>query len=184
MEESARRAATTTARRRRFSRSSRRLALFFRAMAIAIPSSVLFVAARASAADLARGIGVPAPDSVAIGVRVAVVALALVPALAIALSLEALRRCALSIHEGRGLTLDVARCLRHAAFWMFASSAAALIVPTLAGMLLSAANGKLSVTVQLGAGVALPIILAGALRLLSGVVVDAAALADEHAQIV
>jgi hypothetical protein len=156
----------------------------FRTLAIAIPSSVLFVVARASAAELARGIGVPASESVALGVRLALVALALVPTLATSLSLEALRRCALSIHDGRGLTLDVARHLRHAASWMLAASAAALVVPTLAGMLLSAESGKLTVTVQLGAGVALPIILAGALRLLSGIVVDAAALADEHAQIV
>lgn len=174
--------AATTGSFRRHAEAPRRLSLFFRVLAVLIPSSVLSVAARASAAELARVLGVPAPDGVGPAMRIAIVVLAVAPALATAVSLEALRRCALSIHRGRGLTLDVARRLRTGASWMFAASAAALVVPTVAGMLLSATSGKLTVAVHLGPGVVLPIVLAGSLRLLSGLVVDAAALADDHAQ--
>ncbi|WP_394822235.1 hypothetical protein [Pendulispora albinea] len=78
----------------------------------------------------------------------------------------------------------MAQKLRTAATCMLASSAAALLVPTVAGVLLSLASGELSITVHAGAGVVLPMAFSGALRLLSGVVVDAAALAEEHAQIV
>ncbi|MBX3200728.1 MAG: hypothetical protein KF850_28430 [Labilithrix sp.] len=170
--------------RKRVSTAPRRLSLLFRGLAILIPTSVLVVAVRAPASELAHALGVAAPPEIGLLTRVLVVALAVAPAIATALSLESLRRCALSIHEGRGLTLDVARRLRSAATWMFVASAAALVVPTLATMLLSAASGRLTVAVHVGSGVVLPIVLAGALRLLGSVVVEAAALADDHAQIV
>lgn len=177
-------AAPITGSFRRPSRAPRTLSILFRLLAVAIPASVLFVTVRASDAELARSLDVPAPAAFGVLTRIAVVTLALTPSLATSFALEALRCCALFIRRGRALTLDVARALRVAASWMLASSVAALIAPTIAGLLLSASSGKLTLGLHLGAGVVLPGAFSGALFLLSGVIVEAATLADDHAQIV
>ncbi|AKU99585.1 hypothetical protein AKJ09_06249 [Labilithrix luteola] len=173
-----------TGRFRRASRAPRTLSIAFRLLAIALPAIVFVATARASSADLARGLGLPGPVSVSGLARVALVGLGLAPALALSVSLEALRRCALSIRSGRSLTLDVARTLRLAATWMLGASAAALIAPTLAGLLLTASSGAHALAIHVDSGVVLPAVFSAALFLLSGVIAEAAALADEHAQIV
>lgn len=176
--------APKSARSRRRSATTHRIAFLFRVLAILIPLTVVVSALRASAEELANAIGVPTPASIGSGLRIALVALALVPALGTSLSLEALRRAANAIDGGRGLTLAVARALQAAASWMLGSSLAALVVPSLVGILLSLPTGRITLTVHVGSGVVMPVVLAGALRLVSGVVVEAAALADEHARIV
>lgn len=161
-----------------------RIARLFRVFAVAIPLSVLAVVAWSPIDELARALGVPVPTEMGLLLRTALMGLALLPVLATALSLEALRRCALAVHEGRGLTLELARHLRAAGTWMLVSSGGALVVPTLAGLLVSMASGRVTLMVHVGTGVVLPIILAAALRLLGGVVVSAATMAEDHAQIV
>ncbi|AGC46863.1 hypothetical protein MYSTI_05586 [Myxococcus stipitatus DSM 14675] len=170
--------------RRTSSEAPLRLAYLFRAFAVAIPVSVLGVVVLSPVDELARALGVPSPTEPGLLMRMALTGLALAPVLATSLSLEALRRCALAVHDGQGLTLELARHLRAAGTWMLVSSAGALFVPTLAGLVLSAASGKVTLMVHVGTGVVLPIILAGALRLLGGVVVSAAAMAEDHSRIV
>lgn len=176
-------AATRDVRSRR-RRSPRRLARLLRVVAIGLPASVIAWTVWAPVAELAAAVGVPAPGELGVGMRVALVILSVMPVLATAIALEALRRCALAVHDGRGMTLEVAQGLRAAGSWMLAASVAALVVPTLAALVLSAPTGQLIVRVNLGSGVVLPMVLAGALRLIAGVIVEAAALADENAQIV
>lgn len=184
MEQGQTRAERPTGRFRRASRTPHTLSIGFRLLAIAIPAMVLFASTRAGAGDLGRALGVPAPEHLGALTRVSLVALGLGPALALSVSLEALRRCALSIRRGRALTLDVARAIRLSASWLLVSSVAALIAPTLAGLLLASASGTHALAIHVDSGVVLPAVFSGAFFLLSGVIAEAAALADDHAQIV
>lgn len=146
--------------------------------------TVLIAACSAPGADLARALNVPSPQAIGLPLRGALVFLALLPAVGTSLALEALRRSARATSEGRGLTLDVALELRGASSWMLASSLSALVVPSLAGALLSIASGRLTLTVHVDSGVVMPLVLATALRLVSSLVIQAAGIAEEHAQIV
>jgi|GEM_PF-3635543 len=162
----------------------RRLAFLLRMLAFVLPTVVLGATAMATPDRLSASLGVAAPSSLSVVTRAVVVTLAVLPAFFTSVALLRLARCALAVAAGEGLTVAAARDLRSAGTWMLVTSVGSAVAPTLAALALSAETGSLALTIHLGAGVLLPLVLSAALRLVGGLVVDAAAVARENAQFV
>lgn len=112
--------------------------------------------------------------------------LALLPVCGMAYGLWRARGCFQAFARAEVLGLDAVRHLRGLALGMVVAALAGLLAPTLIGLLLSldAPAGQRRLSLSLGSTQCLLLLFAGLVWQIAQVMTQAAALADEHAQIV
>jgi hypothetical protein len=110
----------------------------------------------------------------------------MLPACAMAYGLFRARLCFLGFARGETFSLGTVRHLRGFAVGMFAAALGGLVSSPLVSMLLTlgAPPGKRSLGLTIGSSELLMLLFAGMVWQIAHVMTQAAALADEHAQIV
>ncbi len=111
--------------------------------------------------------------------------LALLPVLCMSAALLQARRCMQTFARGDHFSVAAAEALRGFASLAFAAGLAGLLVPPATGLLLTVGgNGQAALVFSAGSQQLLWLLFAGIVRLMAAVLREAAALADEHRQIV
>lgn len=113
-------------------------------------------------------------------------ALALIPPVLLAAALLAATRCFRLFRDGVYFSADIARALRSFASRVVISGLAGLLVPPLLSVVMTWSNppGSRALALQIGSTPMLALFFGGVLWAIAAVMARAAALADEHAQIV
>jgi hypothetical protein len=158
------------------------------AAAVALPLLVASAVWAMPVAEIASRVGlppVPLPPP-AMGSRAALIVLATIPAAIFAGGLLCARRVFLSFARGVFFTQEAVAGLRGLAASAGAAALAAIVVSAVASVVLTSAlgAGQRRLAISFGAGELLQILTAGLFWLISGVLAEARALADENAQFV
>lgn len=112
--------------------------------------------------------------------------LALVPVLFVSLALLAARRCFAAFADGAWFSAAPPAALAACGRWVVVSAAAGLVMPTVLGLVLTAGAppGHRVLTIEIGSGSLLGLLLGAMAWCLGAVWVRAYRLAEDHAQIV